>query len=391
MRGSIPWLVAVLTALVAGCSGTSEGETSPPRCATESSVPFAAAIGARANSDTPRLPDSLASLMTATARNKQEVTLVRADGDPSVAYAETFVSSARNDPAEDEDFEPFLADLRTAFAEATKATKGEADPLAALTLAARAVPSGGNVVLVDSGLQTVPPLRFQDESANLLDADPAEVADHLREQDLLPDLTGRKVVLVGLGNTAPPQPTLNTRQFRKVAAIWRAIADAGGAACVEVLDDPGTKTAVSDTPPVAVVRLPEPPPPPKPCGETVLGERNDVGFVRDEAAFLDEGAARATIQRVADVMRDGRQSGELVGTTANVGDLDGQVRLSKQRAEAVRRVLEDMGIDGARLRTVGLGSKFDGYVRDHAADGTLLPGPAAQNRKVTVRLNCPAD
>lgn len=382
------WLIPTLIALAAGC-GTPEGDTaSPPGCATDSSVPFAAAIGARANSDTPQLPDSVADLMIATAHGGQEVTLIRADGEPGVVYEKTFAPDVANDPARDKKFEPWVADLRAAFADAPRAAHAEAAPLAALTLAARAVPSGGNVVLVDSGLQTTTPLRFQDKTANLLDADPAEIVDQLKKQEMLPDLSGRHVVLIGLGNTAPPQPTLNTRQYRKVTAIWQTIAKASGAACVEVLDDPGTGTAVPEVPPVAVVRLPEPPPPPKPCGETVLGERNDVGFVRNQDVFLDEQAARATIQRVADVMRDGRQSAELIGTTADVGELPGQVDLSKRRAEAVRQVLADMDVDPKRLRTVGLGSKFDGYVPDHAPDGSLLPGPAAQNRKVIVRLSC---
>ena len=389
MNRPFHWLVVTLLALVAGCTGTSEGDTAPtPGCATDTSVPFAAAIGARANSDNPRLPGSVADLMVATARGGQEVTLIRADGEPGVVYEKTFAPDVANGPAADKEFEPFVANLRAIFADATHAEHADAATLSALTLAGRAVPSGGNVVLVDSGLQTTSPLRFQDETANLLDADPADIVAQLKKQDMLPDLFGRHVVLIGLGNTAPPQPTLNTRQFRKVTAIWTAIAKAGGAACVQVLDDPGTNTAVPEVPPVTVVRLPEPPPPPKPCGETVLGERNNVGFVRDKAIFLDEQAARETIQQVADVMRDGRQTAELVGTTANVGTPAGQVALSKQRANAVQQVLVEMGIDPQRLRTVGLGSRFDGYVPDHGPDGSLLPGPAAQNRKVIIRLSC---
>jgi outer membrane protein OmpA-like peptidoglycan-associated protein len=37
-----------------------------------------------------------------------------------------------------------------------------------------------------------------------------------------------------------------------------------------------------------------------------------------------------------------------------------------------------------RLTVVGRGSDFPGYVQDHDAAGTLIPGAAAANRKVEI-------
>ncbi|HEX6354212.1 OmpA family protein [Actinophytocola sp.] len=384
-------VTAVLSAGIAATACTT-AETSPtptPECLVNSDLPFVAAVGARANNPAPEMPAEVNTLIDRTGRAGEKITLIRADGKPEVSFARAFTTTAKNSVATDKDFRRFVGDLGQAFAEASKAKTAEADPLTALTLAGRSTPHGGNVVLLDSGLQTVAPLRFQDDDGALLNADPKEVVEHLRALELLPDLEGRNVMLVGLGNVVAPQEPLDQRLHQRVIDIWSEIAEAGGAACVEVVDTPAdVAKPVPGVPAVTPVPVPEPPPAPRPCGETVLNDRNDVGFRPDEDVFVDEGAARKTIGQVADVMRDGRQRAELIGTTANVGGYDGQVALSKRRAAAVQRVLVDLGIAEGRLTTTGQGSRFDGYQQDHGPGGELLPGPAANNRKVIVRLVC---
>lgn len=383
-------LVAGLLAVLYG-SGLFPGGHKPPppsSCLTDASLPFVAAVGARANSPAPKMPDTATTLLK-TAVAGRKVTFIRLDGEPEVVFDETFSPKSANEPARNNEYNTFTKAMQAAFAKDMLATTAEADPLTALTLAARSAPNGGNIVLLDSGLQTVAPLRFQDDDGVLLTAEPKDVVESLRKQDLLPDLNGAHVLLAGLGNVVEPQAALNQRLHKRVIAIWRAIAEAGGAACVEVVDIPeSVHTAVDDVPTVTAVPLPKPPPLPPTCGETVLNDRNDVGFVADQAMFLDERAARATIGKIAKLMQDGHQRAELTGTTANVGSLDGQRALSKGRADAVRKVLVDLGIDESRLTTKGLGSKFPGYQQDHGARGELLPGPAATNRKVIVSLSC---
>jgi OOP family OmpA-OmpF porin len=317
------------------------------------------------------------------------VTFVRVDGRPEVASTETFGSQAGNEHARRDDFTAFLQHLQTAFGTTTRARTSEADPLGALSVAARATPPEGNVVLLDSGLQTAAPLRFQDGDGALLDAEPDEIVTDLKRQGLLPDLHGRSVLLAGLGNTADPQPELNTRQRNNLAAIWQAIAKASGARCVDVLDDPAARRSMEGLPAVSVVPIAAPPTPPRPCGDTQFSDRNNVGFLPDQADFRDEAAARTTIQTLADVMRRSRQTVELIGATASVGSVQGRRDLSRRRAEAVRTVLVDLGIPADRITTRGVGTDWSGHVPDLGPGGALLPGPAAENRKVIARLRCP--
>ncbi len=385
-RASVSGCVGLL--LLAGCHAATRPPPTRLQCADAASTPLAVAVGARSNSAVPVLPDATAALLRDTAWAGQKVTFIRVDGEPEMTFTDTFRSQAGNEQARHDDFTVFLQQLQTAFATKTRAATREADPLAALSEAARATPPGGNLVLLDSGLQTMPPLRFQDGDGALLEAEPDEVVTDLKQQKALPDLHGRSVVLAGLGNTADPQPELNTRQRNNLVAIWRAIAKASGARCVEVLDDPAARRSVADLPAVSVVPIAAPPAL-QPCGETQFSERNNVGFLPDQADFRDEAAARTTIQALADVMRRGRQTVELIGATASVGSVQGRRDLSRRRAEAVRDVLVDLGITADRITTRGVGTDWAGYVPDLGPGGALLPGPAAENRKVIAVLSCP--
>ena len=70
----------------------------------------------------------------------------------------------------------------------------------------------------------------------------------------------------------------------------------------------------------------------------------------------------------------------LTGTTADVGDADGQRALSLERAEAVAKVLRESAVAAEKLTVVGMGSDFPGYDA----------GNLAVNRKVTVTLSATA-
>ncbi|MGH4025098.1 MAG: OmpA family protein [Pseudonocardiaceae bacterium] len=384
-RGCLAALL-VASATAAGCSADEPPPPPPPHCGSNGAM--AVAIGARANSAAINLPAELATRMTESARARYSISVVRIDGDPAVVFSESFRSPAGNGPALEADFTAYLGRLSAAFATHVKARAGEADPLVALTEAARSTGPGGTVVLIDSGLQTVSPLRFQDDGGNLVESQPEDTIAYLRDLTLLPDLRQRTVIFVGLGNTTPPQQKLNTRQRGKVTEIWKAIATASGASCVDVIDVPAAVPAVTGVPTVTVIPVPKDPPPPQSCGPTVLADNNGVGFLPDSDRFRDAAAARRTIGQLADLMKQGRQHADLVGTTANVGRYEGQQKLSEQRAGAVKRVLRDLGIADERITIHGVGSRWPGYVPDGGPEGPLLPGPAAANRKVIANLIC---
>ena len=302
---------SVLGLSLAACGGTTTTATAPGiACATTSAAPFTLVVGARANTPVPALPPAVTVLTSDAVGAHKQVTLIRLDGSPKVVFSQSFTIDAGNSGARKSEVNGDLGVIQREFNGPMHAQAPQADVLTALTLAARATPPGGNLVLADSGLQTVSPLDFRHD--NLLQAEPAEVTTFLKKQQLLPDLTGQHVVLVGLGNTAAPQAQLNNRLHKGVIAIWRQIALAGGATCVGVSDAPDTQPSLTGVPAVGVVSLPAPVSF-KACGETDLGNGGSVGFLPNQAVFRDPAAARSTLHGLAGMLRDGQQKVELIG------------------------------------------------------------------------------
>jgi outer membrane protein OmpA-like peptidoglycan-associated protein len=371
---------------ITGC-GTSHdaGAKTDLSCPVQAGGPVTVAVGARANSPVPALPTAIVGLVREAAERGSTVSLVRVDGSPSVAFQGTFSSDAANDVARRSELDAFVQQTLDRVGKLTP-KQTEADVLAALSEAARITPEGGTVVLLDSGLQTTGQIRYQDQGT--FGADPAEVVDYLTTRQLLPKLSERSVVLAGLGNTAEPQAALDQRLRGQVTSTWKAIADAGHASCVEVLDIAASRTSLKTSMKVTVVGLPSVAPFAA-CGTTVLQDGATVGFLPDQAVFRDPTAARKTLEDLATLMLKGEQRAELIGTTSSAGTSEqGRVRLSFERAGAVKAVLVDLGVPADRITTRGVGSKWPHRVNDRAADGTLIPAAAARNRSVVVQLSC---
>jgi OOP family OmpA-OmpF porin len=374
---------------LAGCGGSAGPAAGPSSldCVLPK-APLAVAVGARANSPNPTSGlNQVSPLINTVAGAEQPITLIRLDGSPEVFFQQTFSTTAGNGSSRQSDLNNFLGGLNKVLNRQVQARVAQADVLTALTLAAQSTHPGGNVVLIDSGLQTTAPLDFR--HGGLLDSDPADVVRFLRGQHLLPDLSGRHVLLVGFGDTAAPQQRLDLQQQQNVMSIWRQMAMAAGATCVGLDNEPSGQSAVSDVPAVGLVPVPAPPEI-RGCGQTVFNASNHVNFVENTATFIDPSGARATLQQLADKLQNGRQRVNLIGSTATWGPVESRIVLSDQRAGAVKQVLVSMGIAADRIHTVGDGSNWPGRVPDIGSDGQLLPGPAAEDREVIAQLTCPA-
>ncbi|MGY1987745.1 OmpA family protein [Blastococcus sp. SYSU DS0669] len=345
-----------------GCTAT------PP---ADPSGGLAVVVGAHSNMPPAAAVDGVAEqVLTNAVRTRAEMSVVVADGAPFV------VEDARSTGADRESLDQHLT--------SAAARTPETDLLAALGLAAAEISAADGrrtVLVVDSGLSTTGALDFRQRG--LLDADPADVVASLQAAGALPDLSGVHVVFQGLGDTAAPQPPLGEAVRRQLADLWTAVALAAGALDVTVERTPLEGEPVAGLPPVSLIG---------PGGgvtctqNTVVLDGGAVAFQADTAAFQDAAAAAAKLQPVADRMRAAGVTATLTGTTADVGDDDGQRRLSQQRAQAVADLLGDLGVPAERMTVLGLGSDFPGYVQDRDGNGTLLPAAAAQNRRVTIEL-----
>jgi outer membrane protein OmpA-like peptidoglycan-associated protein len=327
------------------------------------------------------VPDRVGQLIDKAVTDGTGIDVIRVDGRPTIACVVSFTSDAANPVARADDLNRFKLQARGILG-ATRAKEPEANPLQALVLASHAAGPGGPVVLIDSGLQTVAPLDFR--VPGLLDADPDAVARALSDSGYLPDLSGHTVVLAGIGYTATPQSSLDERRRANLVRIWEKIVTAGGAT-VETVTTPNTADAPKnlpavspvDVPPTDVIRIA--------CNtDSILSNDGAVGFQPDSTTFVDSARARQALAEFAAFLtRNGDARASLVGTIAHYGTDDGDSGLSRLRAERVREVLVDLGVDGSRITAHGAG-----WGPFPSKDGPPSPADDQRNRRVVISITC---
>ncbi len=374
-------------------------------CNDENNSKFAVAVlvGAHANFDEiPMNSSALHDAMFGAAYTYGEVTFITVDGAPNVFYStdipepeiERLSEVKRYNMAKD-----YLTQLQPMLAEIS-AEEQEVNTLKAIRLGAErlqgADPASTDklLLIMDSGLSTVEPLRFQD---GYLWAETEDIVNALEEKCLIPKLDGVDVKWAFCGETAHPQEELSAAQKEKLREIWEAILLEGGARSVEFINEVATGVPNTDSPYVSTVEAEDegievpihPTPEPtvtdfRPLDTYVLdGAR--VQFVGDTAVFLDENKAREEIKVVADdLLAHPDNHVYVIGTTAS-GRRDFCKTLSDERAKAVTDVLTDFGVPKEQLYLMGLGC-VPGPWREEDLDenGRLIEEKAAKNRRVII-------
>ncbi len=372
MFGAVASLALAVS--LTGCSET------PPADPTGG---LAVVVGARANMPPAELHGVAAQVLDNAVESQAFVSLVVADGAPYALDTHQLETTGADDDARRASEAANRRALEEEIAAASARTP-ETDLLAALGLAAAeiaAAPGRHTLLVVDSGLSTAGAMDFR--QSGLLDADPADLVASLEAAGALPDLSGVHVAFQGLGDTAAPQTDLGPAARAQLADLWTAVALAAGAVDVNVEMTPLEGEPVPGLPVVSVVG----PGGGLTCTEnTVVLDGGAVAFDADTAVFRDQVAATETLQPIADRMQQPGVTATLTGTTADVGDAEGQRRLSEQRAQAVADLLASLGVPAERMTVVGLGSDFPGYVQDRDEQGNLSPAAAALNRKVVIEL-----
>ena len=380
---------AAALAVVAGCS---QQGTSPPPPSVASSAgcvqngPVVFVVSGRQKSPAPALIGPMGCAAWHAILDEALIGIVDLDGQPHQTLSARFSDPGVNPPTRQSDEQNYLAELASVI-ERTRAKYPHADMLDALNAAGRIIHGSGarngTIYVEDSGLQETGPVNFR--QPGMLEADPAEVVRFLAHEHELPGLAGIKVIFVGLGDTAPPQPPLSIAQHDDLGAIWLAIAKAAGADPQLNLTPRSGIAAPGDAPPVLPVDIPVEPPWNSGQHSYTLPDTGTVGFEPNLAVFRDPSAAENTLEPIARYLVANPSARiELTGTTAHWGSLEGSRELSLRRANAVKTVLVHLDARPSQILTRGLAWQFPGYQNDRGPGGTLLPGPAEHNRSVIV-------
>lgn len=339
-------------------------------------------VGTHGNAPGPDVPAMLACEIRATLQGGDPVAVVALDGDPAVVGTIRFASTAQNDTARGDDMtaaeKQVLDTVRGA-----RATSDGSDLVAGLNVAADTATSLGSpharIVVIDSGLPDRGALNMT--TPGMIAADPSEVAGFLAGQHALDKVKGMTVDLIGIGYTTSPQQSLTPAMVANLTDILRqSLREAG--ATVRVRHAPRTGKA-PDTP-FTTVPAPLPASPQfTPNRTTVYRDTSALGFLPDTAVLRDPAAARTVVSDLAAWLRaNPDRRARITGTCASDGTKAGRQRLSSERAERIKALLIDLGVNPDQVTTVGAGYIAD--PPDRRPDGSFDPAKAALNRSVRI-------
>ena len=326
----------------------------PAICAKTGPVVFA--VSGRRDSPAPVLTGTMQAAAIKAIDGGAAIGLVDVDGHPHLVAASAFSDpGAGNAIALNQDRMNFLGQIASAVF-AIRAANPHVNVLDALDVAGRAVREackhGGTVYLRDSGLSETGAMDFRQRG--LLKAMPSEVVASLTAEHELPDLKGIAVVLIGIGDTAPPQQPLSIAQRDNLIAIWSAVARAGGATSVQIDPAPLSGPAPVAVPPISLVSV------------LAVGRRHDSGrtiitvpdpllFKLNSAALVP--TANAILRPIVRQARSQHLGASITGYASPEGTADYNIALSKRRAIAVRDRLITLGLPAGQITDVtGLGA-----------------------------------
>lgn len=279
--------------------------------------------------------------------------LVVADGKPFAVGPQRFDQVKNNDIQQARADKAARRQLVEAVQGAAAATTPETDLISAISLASRMLSAGTAdtkvMVIRHSGVNTGTSLPMQE--LNLLNTDPAQLLDQLDAAAMLPQLNGVAVEFYGLGDVAGSQGTLSAQQVQWLKSFWQGFFDRTGANVTfhtDIVSGDALNNGHTVTP-LAAAGAPT----------FVKVSAEQVAFQPDSTTFLDEAAAHAALNGLAEQLKGTSAHYIVAGSTAQVDNAsrEGAQALSLARAQAVRDVLVEAGVPADRFTCLGLGNE----------------------------------
>lgn len=265
----------------------------------------------------------------------------------------------------------------------------EIDILTALKTASQSLDKKADhkkIVVYSSGISTKGDLDFLQNRDWLLE-DPKEIVDLLKKQHALPDLRGIEVVWYGFNHVDDNQKKLNNFQYYKLKSLWLEILIESGAKYenINMIFNEKASTVTKDNlidktsfPNVSTVNF----------DDIIIFNDEDFAFIAKNANLQDKEKAIKTLMPIAeDIKNSGYPQFYIVGSTASIDSKEDCIRLSKDRANTIKKILCDLGIPKQCLKAYGIGREYidDDYywrINDMYSNGNLVPSLAQKNRKV---------
>lgn len=230
----------------------------------------------------------------------------------------------------------------------------ETNPLDAIRLAARSLQSGTAeqkvLVVAHSGISTTGALSMQNLDLAALD----QLLGQLSEQGYMADLQGVDVHWLYLGDTDGAQADLSPTQVQQLQNFWQSYLEECSAQSVTFHEDLPVHAANSAAPAVSVLA-----PQATVLTTPVALDSDQLGFAPDQWTLPDPDQAAAQLAPLAQALCASPETRcVLAGSTADTdgSTLESSQAFSLQRAQQVKQVLCDLGVQPDQLTALGLGN-----------------------------------
>jgi outer membrane protein OmpA-like peptidoglycan-associated protein len=360
-------LCLLIIATCTGCSSTDIPDNDTP-------VSVAIVWGCRANTPTPTLPQELKKQLTSTAYNGGNVTIIVCDGQPYVTgktipfkpLRNENLSNAKKQTIVNNEIEQVYNMLKV-----QKAKSPEADPLAALDLATKSLRKFEGekyICFCDSGLGTK---GYMNYIKGWLNADSKAVIDMINKYDAIPDFNDITLYCFGLGYTCTPQQNLRPKDYKRLISHYEELFRAGGAKKTYISKQPISGDSIDNLPYVTPVPIQEDNPEKfieteqKNSESYIKLDEEKLLFYGDSAVLKNHDQARKVLKPYAASFIKNNISISLFGTTAKVGTSSGCYKLSKERANTVKKILVELGVNDDIISSYGLGFSSSLYIDDN--------------------------
>ncbi|GEM_PF-3082332 len=263
----------------------------------------------------------------------------------------------------------------------TTAQTEEIDTYTALSLAERCIDKNCNnkILIIDSMFPSKGKIDFRDTPLVSLNIDSVKSF----ENDL-PNLKDVPGTIYGLGEVTGKQPILSSDDYNTLCNFWNTFFEEVG--CNFIIDrSPFSVKEEPDSslPNVSVCIVTEDSNEINKLTDNIIYQlpRESISFEPDTAEFSDKNKAKEKLTDFAAKITDSDKL-LLLGMCATSGDAESARNLSLQRSEAVKKLLQELGVH-ADITCIGTG--FDSHAlhtNDLNADGSLNENSAEKNRTV---------
>lgn len=379
--------VAVITAVLSGCSNPTAAPPPGPDCNTGQTLVLVVSVHQGASA--PSVPAAAGCFIDSALKKAVPISIVSAEGRPRLLLksATWTLNDGQPESSNPQAYGDDLAAARSAVLGAVTtatAASDHNDLTAAVSMAAdqghQESSSGLQILVIDNGLTDAGAVNLA--RPGMTAANPDEVAAFVQGHGGCPaNLAGTTMTMYGAGYGVDPQPKLSSQQITAIGQIWqKTIAACGGR--LELVPtprtDPGPDTHYTVAP---VPANPDAVMPPAPGDVLTFGDGGALRFRPDSAELIDPGAATAALKPFANYLSaDPGRAITIAGTTSNgPTSWASYTQLAQARAEAVAGILmSTLSVPTRQIHCVGMGYIGDPPVVD--------PATAALNRRTRIQI-----